>query len=59
MYDQLDSDKTCGMGSKFVTMGSCAQIHSPEHPAGDLEVTYVEEQYTTKWDNIRNSEDPI
>ena len=62
MYDQFDSDKECGTGSKFVTMGSCAQIHSPytpEHEEGELKVKYVEEQYTLKWEYIRNSETPV
>ena len=62
LYDQFDSESSCGSGSKFIDMDTCTQIHSPMtlyHAEGDIKVSYVEEQYSLKWSNIRNSKKPI
>ena len=62
LYDQFDSESECGSGSKFMDMDTCSQIHSPMtpyHPEGTVTVSYVEEQYSLKWEYIRNSEKPV
>ena len=46
--------------NKFVTVGSCPQIHSPPvYEEGEIKVKYVEEQYTLKWECIRNSDTQV
>ena len=48
-YDQVDIDKNCGSGSKYVIMDDGAQIHSPC-------TTRNEECYTLKRENTGNTE---
>ena len=62
LYDQFNSESSCGSGSKFLFMDTCSQIHSPMttyHPEGKTTVSYVEEQYSLKWEYIRNSDKPV
>ena len=58
MYDQFDSESECGSGSKFIQMDTCAQIHSSMtlyRQEDDIKVSYVEKQYSLKWDNVRKN----
>ena len=62
LYDQFASESECGSGSKYMDMDTCCQIHSPMtyyHAEGDITVSYVQEQYSLKWKNIRHSDRPI
>ena len=58
MVDQFEDYSECGIGMKYVFMGSCVQIHSPYaylHQEYDLTVEYVEQQLQLKWDYATNN----